>query len=211
MRWLMIILLTVGLWGGAFEKAVTEYNAGNYIQALDAFYVLAKNGDAKAQFNVGLIYAMGKGVNQDSYQAKEWYRKAADQENRAAQYNLAKLLMQQEDNKDKDTIKRAIYWYRKASDGGQKEASNDLALLYLEGIGVEKSELKALELFKKAAFLGDNTAKLNMALLYAWGKEIPNDRMKAYKNLKQLLSQGETEASFYLEKLCKESSWACQN
>jgi len=205
------LLLGVWLWGGAFNDAVAEYNAGNYIKALDAFYGIAKEGDAKAQFNVGLIYANGKGVNRDSYQAMEWYKKAADQGNTAAQYNLAKLISQRKDSHDPRAKKWVKYWYEKAAEGGQKEAMNNLALLYLKGDGVEKNELRAFELLRKAALLGDSAAQVNVALLYAWGETLPKDKIKAYKYLKQALRQGREEASFYLERLCKESSWACEN
>jgi len=211
MKFLWIIVLATGLWASEFDVAVTEYNQGNYIKALDAFYTLAKKGDPKAQFNVGLIYANGKGVNKDTYQAMEWYKKAAEQGNTAAQYNLAKLIAQRPDKEDPRAQKRVKYWYEKAAEVGQKEAINDLALLYLKGEGVEKNELKAFELFKKAAEMGDSAAQINVALMYAWGKGVPNDKIKAYKNLKKALSQGRTEASSYLERLCKESSWACQN
>jgi len=160
---------------------------------------------------VGLIYANGKGVNKDIYQAMEWYKKSAEQGNTAAQYNLAKLIAQRPDSKDPRAQERIRYWLEKAAKGGQKEAMNDLALLYLNGKGVKENKLKAFELFKKAAQLGDASAQINVALMYAWGKGIPNDKIKAYKNLKQALTQGKTEASPYLERLCKESSWACQN
>ena len=75
MRFLWILLLSAGLYAGDFEEAVENYRQGNYIKALDTFYVLAKEGDPKAQFNVGLIYANGKGVNKDTYQAMGWYKK----------------------------------------------------------------------------------------------------------------------------------------
>jgi TPR repeat protein len=211
MKFLWIMVLATGVWASEFDVAVTEYNQGNYIKALDAFYTLAKEGDPKAQFNVGLIYANGKGVNKDTYQAMEWYKKAAEQGNTAAQYNLAKLIAQRPDKEDPRARKRVKYWYEKAAEGGQKEAINDLALLYLKGEGVEKNELKAFELFKKAAEMGDGAAQINVALIYAWGEGLPNDKIKAYKNLKKALSQGRTEASSYLEQLCKESSWACQS
>ncbi|KYJ85588.1 tetratricopeptide repeat protein [Sulfurovum riftiae] len=210
MRFLWIVLLAAGLCAGEFDEAVAEYNQGNYIKALDAFYVLAKEGHPKAQFNVGLIYANGKGVNKDRYQAMVWYRKAAEQGNTAAQYNLAKLIAQRPDKEDPRALEQIKYWYEKAAEGGRKEAINDLALLYLEGKGVKKNKLKAFELFKKAAEMGDSAAQLNVALMYAWGEGLPNDKIKAYKNLKKALSQGRTEASAYLERLCKESSWACQ-
>jgi len=211
MKFLWIAVLVSGLWAGEFETAVTEYEQGNYIRALDAFYVLAKDGDPKAQFNVGLIYANGKGVNKDSYQAMEWYKKAAEQGNSAAQYNLAKLIAQRPDSKDPRAMKKIMYWYEKAAESGRKEAVNDLALLYLEGKGVEKNEFKAFELFKKAARMGDSAAQINLALIYAWSEKLPKDKIKAYKHLKKALSQGRTEASVYLERLCTESSWACQS
>jgi TPR repeat protein len=211
MRFLWIMLLASGLYAGEFDEAVAEYNQGNYIKALDAFYVLAKEGHPKAQFNVALIYANGTGVNQDLYQAMEWYKKSAEQGNTEAQYNLAKLIFQRPDSNDTRARKRMEYWYQKAADGGQREAMNNLALLYLKGEGSKKNKLKAFELFKKAALLGDAAAQINVALMYAWEKEVPNDKIKAYKNLKAALKQGKTEASAYLEKLCKESSWACEN
>ena len=210
MKFLWLLLLSTGVWANEFENAVSEYNQGNYIKALDTFYVLAKEGDPKAQFNVGLIYADGKGVNKDSYQAMEWYRKAADQNNTAAQYNLAKLISQRPDSKDPHVVERMLYWYKKAADNGQKEAMNELGLLYFHGKGVKQNKAKAFEFFKKAANLGNGAAQINAALLYAWGEGLPHDKIKAYKNLKKALSQGRTEASPYLEKLCKESSWACQ-
>lgn len=211
MRFLWIVLLAAGLCAGEFEDAVSEYKQGNYIKALDAFYVLAKEGDPKAQFNVGLIYAEGKGVNKDIYQAMEWYKKAAEQGNTAAQYNLSKLISQRPDSKDPRAQERVRYWLEKAAEGGRKEAVNDLALLYLKGDGVKKNEVKAFELFKKAAGMGDPAAELNVALLYAWGKGVPNDKIKAYRHLKEALVHGRGEASGYLERLCKESSWACQS
>jgi TPR repeat protein len=211
MKILLVLLLSTGIWAGNFDEAVAEYNQGNYIKALDAFYAMAKEGNPKAQYNVGLIYANGKGVNKDSYQAMEWYKKAAEQGNTAAQYNLAKLIAQRPDKDDLRAQKLVRYWYEKAAEGGQKEAMNNLALLYLKGKGVKKNEFKAFELFKKAALLGDSAAQINVALIYAWGEGFPNDKIKAYKNFKKALLQGRSEASAYLERPCKESSWACQN
>ena len=211
MKFLWILLLSAGLYAGDFDEAVENYRQGNYIKALDIFYVLAKEGDPKAQFNVGLIYANGKGVNKDTYQAMEWYKKAAEQDNTAAQYNLAKLIGQRPDGKDPRAQKMIVYWLQKAAEGGQREAMNDLGMRYLKGEGVKQNKVKAFELFKKAARLGDAAAQINVALMYAWEEGIPNDKIKAYKNLKQALRQGKSEASPYLERLCKESSWACEN
>ena len=48
----------------------------------------AKGGDARAQYNLGTMYANGQSVPQDYAEAVKWYRKAADQGYSEAQYNL---------------------------------------------------------------------------------------------------------------------------
>jgi TPR repeat protein len=45
-------------------------------------------GYAKAQYNLGVMYANDKGVLKDAKQAVYWYQKAADQGQAKAQYNL---------------------------------------------------------------------------------------------------------------------------
>ena len=48
----------------------------------------AEEGDVKAQYNLGYMYANGQGVPKDAAEAYKWYRKAADQGSAPAQYNL---------------------------------------------------------------------------------------------------------------------------
>jgi hypothetical protein len=55
---------------------------------LDTWRARAEQGDARAQFNLGLMYDTGEGVPQDDAEAVRWYRLAADQGDATAQYNL---------------------------------------------------------------------------------------------------------------------------
>ena len=48
----------------------------------------ADQGNAKAQYNLGVMYDKGTGVAQDYKEAIKWYQKAADQGYASAQYNL---------------------------------------------------------------------------------------------------------------------------
>ncbi|WP_244060843.1 tetratricopeptide repeat protein, partial [Aeromonas caviae] len=48
----------------------------------------AEQGNAEAQFNLGVMYATGQGVPQDIQQVVTWLRKAAEQGNAEAQFNL---------------------------------------------------------------------------------------------------------------------------
>jgi TPR repeat protein len=212
MRTILVgLCLTLSLWSNEFDQAVKDYNSGSYIKALNSFYALAKQGDATAQFNVGMIYANGKGVKNDLSEAMRWYEKAAKQESGAAQYNLAQIYYLKGKEAEPHAYEKAKYWYEKAIGNGIKEAYNNLAALYMDGLGVVKDEKKAFELFAKAAKLGNSEAQVNVAVMYAWGKSIKHDKMKAYENLKKALKDGKSEAGEYLDKLCKESAWVCQD
>ena len=121
----ILILATLSLGANEFDQAVEDYNNGGYIKALNAFYSLAKEDNAKAQYNVGLIYANGLGVKRDVGEAQKWYEKAAKQGNAAAQYNLAQLYQSAGVN-NPHAYEKAKYWYEKAVEGGLKEAYNNL-------------------------------------------------------------------------------------
>ena len=208
---LWTLALSAGLLSaGEFEQAVEDYRSGNYIQALNLFYVLAKKDDVRSQYNVALIYENGLGVQKDLPQAKLWYERAAKQGNASAQYNLAQMY-HEAGQKDVHAYEKAKYWYDKSVNAGVKEAYNNLGALYLNGQGVKKDEQKAFRLFQKGAQKGDDAAKVNAAVLYAWGENVTHDKMKAYDYLKSALKAGKSEASGYLDRLCKESAWVCKD
>ena len=52
----------------------------------------AKEGDATAQYRIGVIYRKGFHVPQDKAKAFEWFRKAAEQGHVKAQYTLCIML-----------------------------------------------------------------------------------------------------------------------
>jgi TPR repeat protein len=73
---------------GTFEDAVDAHDRGDYAKALRLIRPLANNGDARAQFNLGLMYVTGQGVQQDNAAAALWFREAAEQGYALAQSNL---------------------------------------------------------------------------------------------------------------------------
>ncbi|MEE8544981.1 MAG: tetratricopeptide repeat protein, partial [Alphaproteobacteria bacterium] len=74
--------------GADFDDGVVAYISGDYATALREYRLAAEQGDASAQNNLGVMYAMGRGVPQDSALAAQWYRRAAEQGDARAQYNL---------------------------------------------------------------------------------------------------------------------------
>ena len=60
----------------------------DYAEAVGWFRKAAEQGDAGAQFNLGLMNKKGQGLPQDCAEAVRWFRKAAEQGDAGAQANL---------------------------------------------------------------------------------------------------------------------------
>ena len=75
---------------------------------------LAEQGDAKAQYNLGVMYRKGHGVPQNDAEAVKWYRKSAEQGDAHAQFNLGFMYNNGKGVPQNDA--EAAKWYRKAAD-----------------------------------------------------------------------------------------------
>ena len=75
-------------WSQDFHKGLTAAQSSDYATTLREQTPLAKQGDAFAQFGLGLMYADGQGVPQDYKTSVKWYKLAADQGRAKAQTNL---------------------------------------------------------------------------------------------------------------------------
>ena len=74
--------------GQYFEKGAAAAQSGDFATALKEWQPLAEQGNAIAQYNLGMIYQNGYGVIQDYAEAVKWYRLATEQGHADAQYNL---------------------------------------------------------------------------------------------------------------------------
>ena len=89
---LAVLLGSAGMsWSADWDKGLTAYKSGDYATALREWTPLAKQGVARAQFALGLLYEVGDGVPQDDKTAVKWYRLAAKQGNADAQKEVEKL------------------------------------------------------------------------------------------------------------------------
>jgi uncharacterized protein len=59
----------------------SAYNRGDYTTAAQLIRPVAEDGDAGAQYWLGIMCESGKGVPQDYAEALKWYQKSADQSN----------------------------------------------------------------------------------------------------------------------------------
>lgn len=93
-------------------------------QSIEDTRAAAKQGDSKAQFELGVLYDDSRGVPQDYVQAAAWWRKAADQGHADAQYNLGVSYYLGEGVPQ--DYAQTDAWLRKAAAQGQAEAQNYL-------------------------------------------------------------------------------------
>jgi TPR repeat protein len=83
----------------------------------------ANQGDAIAQYNLGLMYSSGEGVPENDAQAVRWYRKAADQGDAMAQTNLG-LMYAKGEGVPENRIRAYVWWSMAKTQGNEKAASN---------------------------------------------------------------------------------------
>src|SRR5208283_394967 len=84
---------------------------------------LAEQGDARAQSNLALMYANGRGVPQDYAAAVSWYLKAAEQGDAEAQSNLG-LMYVNGRGVPRDYVS-ALMWFNLAAAKGDQIAKRN--------------------------------------------------------------------------------------
>ena len=82
----------------------------------------AEDGNADAQFNLGVIYRSGTEIAKSDVEAAKWYRKAAEQGIATAQFNLGCMYLNGA-GVDKNKIE-AAKWIKMAADQGMKVAQD---------------------------------------------------------------------------------------
>jgi TPR repeat protein len=138
-------VLTVGWPAHAdpYEDARAAYDRGDNAAALRLWQPLAQAGDARAQFWLGAMYDLGRGVPQDHALAASWYRYAAEQGLPSAQHNLAHMYEMGHGLPADYAMSAAVAWYRRAADQGYSAAQLNLGALYTEGRGVRRDYVQA--------------------------------------------------------------------
>ncbi|MBU0858452.1 MAG: sel1 repeat family protein, partial [Alphaproteobacteria bacterium] len=122
----------------------------DYTNALLLFSKLAETNSAKAYKTLGYLYLEGLGVTPDHNKAKEFFEKAATQNDAYSQYHLGEIYRKEAN------YERAHYWINKAVEHNYAQAYGSLGFMYVKGRGVEKNPLTTGKLYKKLADTNDN-------------------------------------------------------
>jgi len=233
------------------------YENGNgtkrdYGRSFELYQKAASSGNKDAQLALGDMYFEGKGVTKNHNEAAIWYTKSADQGN--ISLHLGDIYMYGSSIKQDDI--EAAKWYRKMALQGnieakskveqlersshrlnQAEAENGdaiaqerLADMYLEGRGVPKNDVEAVNWYRKSALQGNQNAlskvgkleKMSLALnqaeaenedaiaqerladMYLEGRGVPKNEIEAVRWYRKSALQGNQNALskvFELEKV----------
>ncbi len=151
----------------------------------------AMNGDAIAEYEVGLRYAAGRGVPQDLAASFQWHARAAARGLAAAQFRVA--AMYERGQGTASDIEKARNWYLRAAQQGHVKAMHNLAVLSVGG-GRNDYPL-AVKWFTEAAERGLADSQFNLAVLHQNGLGVPKNLKEAYKWLALAARSGDADAA----------------
>ena len=111
------------------NKGITAYRDGDYATALAEFTSLAKAGNAKAQYYLGLMHDNGYGTPQNYAEAAKCYRPAAEAGIAEAQYALGLIYLLGKGVIESDAI--TYVWFSLATAQGLKIAEKSAMMWHV--------------------------------------------------------------------------------
>lgn len=184
---------------GCLYLAFYYWNNSEYTKAVDWFHKAVDMGNTSAMKNLGAIYYLGVGVDQDFLLSTELLLEAANRGNVDAMVNYGNELIQiavalknnqqspaldayrETGNTDiKSLLNSAKKWYQKASDAGHADAMASLGFFSGEGQSYLVDSYSIIhgvepDWYQRAAELGSAEAMYNLGYLYKNGTYIEQD------------------------------------
>lgn len=149
-----------------------------HLEAVHWLRKAAEQGHADAQADLGAMYAVGLGVQQDYVAGAAWLRQAAEKDHLEAQANLGMLYVGS--GLERNPVEGAK-WLHRAAEKGHPVAQMALGTLYSTGDGVPKDLARAAHWLGQAAEQGDAMAQLFLADQYVNGQGVLQDYVQAHK------------------------------
>ncbi len=210
------IIILLGLVAPAWGQSDAGYDAykrGDYAAAHRVWKSLAEGGDASAQYNLGLLYHHGLGVESKISEAAKWYGRAAENGDADGQKAIGDLYVKGFWGK-KNSAKAAT-WYRKAAEqghagakealrklgdkrrGGPRQAApSDAPTEFKKGQAAYKRRdyAEAARRFRDAAEQGYLRAQFRLGAMYANGRGVSQDYAEALKWYRKAAERGHVYA-----------------
>ncbi len=171
-----------------YRKGMTYYREGSYTETVKYFQEAAVACHENAQYNLGVCYYNGIGVQQDHTKAVSWFKVAAERNDPQAQYNLAQCY-EYGDGVSRD-YEQAVLWLAKAADYGIAEAQNNLGEHYYYGRGTKQDFSRAVNLYRESAEQGLAMGQYNLSVCYSEGNGVEQDYEQAFYWVKKAAERG---------------------
>lgn len=153
--------------GSELEDGFQAFKAGNYEQALRLWLPIAEKDDADAQYNLGILYQKGLGVEKNPKTAFIWYKRASANGHTDAMYNLG--IMYDRGKVIYRSPKDATNWWKKAAELGNAAAQFNVAVEYAYGRTLGKDVPQAIMWWKKSALQGHKDSRTALYRVYSEG------------------------------------------
>jgi TPR repeat protein len=141
---------------GCTEAQNGSLRSGREAQVLE-LHQRAEQGEADAQFRLGVMYADGRGVPQNDAEAVRWFRLAAEQGNVGAQAALGRAYEFGRGVPQNDA--EAVRWHRLAAEQGHVGAQFGLGTMYFIGRGASQDYVEAYKWLNLAAAADNANAR----------------------------------------------------
>jgi uncharacterized protein len=177
-RWLVLFLMFYNLaQANTLDEAKLKVQQKDFAAARAIYLDLANAGDAKACFNLGLMYHDGDGVTKNIEEAVNWYKKSAQLNYKEAQYTLASLVF----NREIQSISyaNAVQYYQQAAELGHVKSQLNLGMLHYRGDVITQNLNAAFKWLSLAASNNNSEAEGYLAHLYLQGIGVEQDVVKA--------------------------------
>jgi hypothetical protein len=130
------------------------------VKRFEAAKKAAENGDAAAQYDLGLMYNDGRGTRTDRAEALVWIRRAADQDIGSAQRRMGDAYF--DGAGVEQSYVTALQWFTRAANLNDAASQFRLGVMYDEGLGTTADARIAEDWLRKSARANIRDAELRL-------------------------------------------------
>jgi len=149
---------------------------------------LAEKGNARAQYNLGMMLNNGIGTTKNTSLALQWFEKSAQAGDPLAAYKAGCYYGGQFRDAVAVDSEKSLQYKLVAAEAGYSLAQHDVANAY----GQRNQFSKAIKWWESAAKQGYPMSLYNLSVTYKDGKYVPKDNVRAYAYFKlaKIVSEG---------------------
>jgi len=170
---IVALLSVTGLSAGGLCSAMQ----GDYATAEQDWLVAAGQGDAQAEFHLGMMHRAGHGVPVSDVEAAYWFQRAALRGHLSACFHLGLMFHEGRGLPQDDAL--AAGWLELAAEAGQAKAQYLVGTFYDLGRGVAQDRAAAIRWWRLSADQGERPPLLALGRAYAEGRGVPEDSVQA--------------------------------